>query len=117
MALDRALARRGGTRWNTDETAGVPPSTAPNAGDFREKSEGGTPGTRGTPKTEKVRAEPPSPIEREAIANEGAIAFDGDMAATIAEARALAGITRRGKECLEDPNRCDCGGRCPWGFR
>lgn len=97
MALDRALARRGGTRRNTDETAGVPPCTAPNAADFCEKSEGGTRGTRGTPKTEKAELESAGTLER--------------------EARALAGITRRGKECLEDPTRCDCGGRCPWGFR
>lgn len=96
MALDRALARRGGTRRNTHETAGVAPSTASKAADFPEKSDGGTPGTRGTPKRENAEPESAGTHER--------------------EARALAGITRRGKECLEDPNRCDCGGRCPWGF-
>ena len=55
--------------------------------------------------------------ERKAIADDGAVDHVDLGPAVIAEARRLAGITRRGNECLEDPTRCDCGGRCPWGFR
>ena len=54
--------------------------------------------------------------EREAVADEGALDHGDLDPATIAEARALAAITRQAKECAEDPRWCDCGGRCCWGF-
>lgn len=55
--------------------------------------------------------------ERKAVADEGALDHGALDQTNIAEARALAGLTRQGKECAEDPQRCDCGGRCPWGMR
>ena len=113
MALETLLDRLHREGWNRGTGCGstpVPPSDGLKAADFREKSEGGTAGTGGTAK--KKRAE----LKSAAVADEGALDH-GDMAATIAEARGLAGITTTAKECAEDPRRCDCGGRCCWGFR
>ena len=63
------------------------------------------------------RARDLDPTERKAVADEGEFDHGNLEPAVIAEARTLAGITKVAKECAEDLQRCDYGGRCCWGFR